>query len=369
MQTERHEVLERFGFARGTIDRLLSGLARSVPPVCPDPAAAAFENELFVSDWIDCCLEARRRGAVPALQDFLFELNFPIAGGISGSPEYQSLALAGHRSLEEVRRHITVACPTWEEPDGMRVFLHDTGAGLLPVIHAASRTDFVTLVRAIVHRNEPVPIPRSMGSNFINGYTNRRRYLRVREALVRGVLGPESRNPQLWRDKLLLLTSGPYSGISPETMGLDPSEWNRRSTAIRLHHESCHYIARRLFPELKFGIQDELVADFVGLTEATGRFRAADFLHFMGLENHPECRADGRLKTYDRKLMQEPEASEAIARLLVAAAGTLEEFFSTWEVVRYHREKLRIVASLTHLPLELLADASAGSRLQQLFPG
>jgi hypothetical protein len=369
MPADRRRALESLGLPAGVIDPLITELGRTLPATCPDPAILALGNELFVPDWIDCCLDARRRGALPALQDRLFELSFPIAGGISGTPEYQSLALAGSRSLEEVRTTLPLEGPRWESPDSLRVFLHDTGAGLLPVIHAGARADFVTLVRAIGHRNEPVAIPASMGSNFVNGYVNRRRYLRVREALAAGVLAPESRDPQLWKDKFLLLASGPYSGVFAESTGLTPAEWIERSTTLRLHHESCHYLVRRLFPKLVFGIQDELVADFAGLMAATGSFRAPDFLLFMGLERFPEFRPGGRMANYHRKLTADAELGHAVARLLVEAARNLEAYFSPWDDARYRRERLRVLAVLTFLPLERLAGPDAAAALDECLAG
>lgn len=367
MHTERQAVLRHFGFSPRVVERLMEGLARDVPPVCPDPALVVPGNELFVPDWIACCLDARRRGAVPALRDVLFELNFPIAGGVSGTLEYQSLALAGGSGLEDVRKSLTLPGPEWEAPERMRVFMHDTGAGLLPVIHAAARADFVTLVRAIVHRNEPAPVPASMGSSFINGYNNRTRYLRVREALAAGVMKPEARNPQLWKDRLLLLASGPYSGVGADKMGLEPDEWVERSTTLRLHHESCHYVVRRLFPKLKFGLQDELIADFAGLMGATGEFRAKDFLLFMGLERYPEYRPGGRLENYPRECGGDAETLNAAGRLLVEAAESLERFFASWDPLRFIVEKARVLAVLTFLPLEALAAPDASATLRRML--
>ncbi len=359
MSADRRALLASFGFSTSLVDRLLPALARELPPLCPDPAQVSLGNELFVPDWIGACVAAHQKGSVPALQDVIFELNFPIAGGISGSAEYQNLALAGSQSLADVRGRINLTGPAWEAPDALRLFMHDTGAGLLPVVHAAARADFVTLVRAIVHKNEPAAIPGSMGSSFINGYNNRSRYLRVREALACGALTAEMRNPQLWKDKLLLLTSGPYSGVSAARMALDHAVWIDRSTAIRLDHESCHYAIRRLFPRLKFGLQDELVADFAGLFGATGSFRAADFLLFMGLEDFPTYRPGGRFENYHKELTADPEAASAVARLLVDAARNLETFFTGWDLLRYDVARLRLLATLTHLPLEALAAPSA----------
>src|SRR6478735_2323128 len=159
MQTGRSATLQRFGFDPETVDQVLRALTRELPEVCPDPSQVSLGNEIFVPDWIGCCLEACRRGPVEALRGMLFELNFPIAAVISGTPEYQNLALAGSSGLEDVRGTLPPQGPAWSEPDKIRIFMHDSGAGLLPVIHAANHADFAILLQAIVHRNEPVPVP------------------------------------------------------------------------------------------------------------------------------------------------------------------------------------------------------------------
>ncbi|MES2708566.1 MAG: hypothetical protein V4726_18375 [Verrucomicrobiota bacterium] len=367
MHSRRPAVLQHFGFSAETRERLLAALSRDLPAVCPDPARTPLGNELFVPDWITCCVDAHRRGPVAALRDMLFELNFPIMAGISGTPEYQNLALAGSLSLEDVRKDLTLAGPAWTAPDRIRVFMHDCGAGLLPVIHAATHADFVILLQAIVHRNEPAAVPLSMGSSFINGYCNRNRYLRIREALALGVIAPEARNPQLWKDKMLVLASGPYSGVSASAAGLGHDVWMERSTRLRIHHEACHYLNRRLFPKLRFGLQDELIADFAGLMETAGGFKAADFLLFMGLERFPEYRSGGRLENYPRELGGSAEAVHAVARLLVEAAVNLENFFSGWDTVRWVINKLQVLATLTWLPLEVLAGPDAGGILKGIL--
>lgn len=367
MHSYRSAILRQFDFPEETVARLLTGLARDLPEECPDPTRLHLGNELFVQDWIGCCIDAQQRGAVTALRDVLVELNFPIQAGIGGTAEYQSLTLAGGRSLKEIRKTLTLGDPVWHAPDRMKVFMHDSGTGMLPVIHAAAHADFATLVQAIVHRNEPVPVPASMGSSFINGYRNRSRYLRVREALALNLMQPEARDPLLWKDKFLLLTSGPYSGVSSSVMGMDHTPWIARSTEIRLHHESSHYTVRRLFPKMKFGLQDELVADFAGLKGAFGTFRAKDFLEFMGLENFPDCRPGGRMENYARELCRDTPSAHAAGRLLVEAARNLESFFASWSDVRYSVEKLRVLAVLTWLPLETLAGPDSDAVLSGLL--
>jgi len=368
MRDERRRLLEQGGASSDTVDRVLQALGRPLPTDCPDPSHLPPGSEVFVPDWITCAVDAHRRGAVAALRDMAVELNFPIAAGLRDTPEYRRLCLDTDTATAELPRGRTDGGPAWEAPERIRLFLHDTGAGLLPVIEAPARADFLILVRALGHRNEPVPVPDSMGANFLNGYANRRRFLAVREARAAGVLHQEPPDSALWKDRLLLLSAGAYSGVPTATMEVSETEWLHRSRTIRLHHESCHVMVRRLFPTLVFGIQDELVADFAGLMEAAGTFRASEFLAFMGLEHFPSYRTGGRFENYLRRLDGHPEAIQVVQRLLVGAAQAVEAFFACWDCTGFRRDKIRVLSALTYLPLEVLAGPEAATRLSRLLP-
>ena len=353
MSTEkRKSILEHFGFSHAAAEFLLGALHRDVPSYCPEARHCLFTSEIFVPEWIALADEAQRAGVVDTIGSMLFELHFPIQSGVSSRPDYQELALADGRPLRDVRPQLPGGL-TWQKPDAMRLFLTDSGVGLLPVILTASREDFVTLIQAIVHHNEPRSVPASMGSCFINGYVNRGRLLRIRHAIATGAFQPEMRDPQLWRDKFIIISPGPYSGVPADAFGLSAEAWSETSIRIRIAHESCHYAVRRLFPRLKFGIQDELVADLVGLVEAYGEFKALPFLTFMGLENFPNYRSGGRLENYQKDLQF--DAFNAAARLLREAAFNLQSFFHGWTTSRWEKNKQQVISALSYLSLEELA--------------
>ena len=354
-ESDRRHVLESFGFSRPTCEMLLTVLHRDVPALLPPIDRAMLGSEIFVPDWMTVAESSRERGVLPALGEVVFELNFPIVEGTSATPLYQELALAGGKSLDDVRDRLPGDGPKWEHPGDLKLFMHDTGAGLIPIVLTGGRADFVTLIQAIIHHNEPKPVPASMGSVFINGYPNRRRYVQVRRGLAAGVLAAEMRDPQLWRDKFIVISPGPYSGVPAEKIGFASEGWRDISIGIRVDHECTHYLARRLFPRLKFGLQDELIADFVGLMSAIGRFSANVFLNFMGLENFPDYRKGGRFENYQKELQVSPEAFQAVGRLLVEGARRLEEQFAGWSPARWDSEKVRVVAALTHASIEELA--------------
>ena len=88
------------------------------------------------------------------------QLRFPIEPGVSESPAYRAATRRGiwpapeSRGLELTR------------PAELRLFLAETPVGRVPVILATAREDFVALVRALGHKNEPWPIPDAVGATI-----------------------------------------------------------------------------------------------------------------------------------------------------------------------------------------------------------
>jgi hypothetical protein len=95
-----------------------------------------------------------------------------------------------------------------------------------------------------------------------------------------------------------------------------------------LHHEATHYFTRRAFGSMRNNLLDELVADYIGLVAATGRYDADVFLRFMGLENHLQYRPGGRLENYRGRPPLGDDAFGVLQRSVVCAAQAIEQFHS-----------------------------------------
>jgi len=120
---------------------------------------------------------------------------------------------------------------------------------------------------------------------------------------------------ELYQDRFLILSTGPYSDVAAREIGLSGPDWRRISTKIRLEHECTHYFTLRVFGSMRNNLLDELIADYMGITAAAGRYRSDWFLRFMGLESFPVYREGGRLQNY----RGEPPLSEGA----FGALGTL----------------------------------------------
>ena len=220
-------------------------------------------------------------------------------------------------------------------PDAVRIEIHPTPAGRLPAIIAPHRGDFELLVQALTKRNEPVPVPVSLGACMVAGYTNVERLRRWKEEWWSGQPFPTESGWRRelealpWRrarcrDRFVIASTTPYSAVAADRLVLAEDRWERLSLAIRIEHESMHYFTRRVFGSMKNRLLDELIADYAGhLSRATGRFRADWALRFLGLESYPDYRPGGRLECYRGDPPLSDGAFRILQRLVKRAAENL----------------------------------------------
>ena len=363
--TDRTSVLRALGATRAECSELLSynenhfepaGLERSGPlPLADEP---------FVATWERYAREAEREGAWSVLRKALVQLRFPVRGGMSREPAYEA---ATRRPAPVSDR---VAPLRLQRPDGLRIDIHATPAGRLPVLIAACRKDFESLVQALTKRNEPVPVPASVGACMVAGYTNVERLRRLKdrwwttqpfptEAGWRRKLRELLPNEGLYRDRFVIASTTPYSAVPARRLGLDPRMWEQLSLAIRIEHESMHYFTRRVFGSMKNRLLDELIADYAGIVRATGRFRGDWALRFLGLESYPDYRAGGRLEHYRGNPPLSDGAFRILQCLVKRAVENLEVWSATVEDATRLDSPIRTVVALTRLTLEHLAATDA----------
>ncbi len=290
-------------------------------------------DEPFVTFWQERVRESRTRGAFAVLRDHLPQLRFPIREGISETEAYRAATRRGTPAEARPEEELKL-----EHPEAIELVLHESPAGRIPLLIARRREEFAALIRALTRRNEPVPVPPSQGALMVSGYNNwsrigelRRRWeatdLAEREtATWAEELQRIQSHKELYQDRFILLSDGPYSAVPASEMGLGEEEWREISLAIRRDHECAHYFTRRLFGSMRNNALDELIADYAGMVGAVGRFRAGWFLRFVGLEDFPRYRAGARLDLYRGDPPLSDGAFRVLQELLVAAAGNLERF-------------------------------------------
>jgi hypothetical protein len=369
---QRMDLLASYGATGSEIEELLAYDRNAfdehrtdAPPVLPLPA------ESHVAAWERYALEAAETGAFAALQRRLVQLRFPIREGISQTEAYRAATLRGAPTEGMTEASGLVLT----RPDELRLIVHPNPAGPIPVLIPGGRTDFVALVRALTMRNEPGPVPGSMGACMVSGLNNWDRILEHRrrweaEGGDRSDTGwrEEFRrlvpHKELYQDRLLILSDGPYSNVSAGEMGLTEQEWRRTSTTIRLEHECTHYFTLRVFGSMRNNLLDELIADYAGIT-AVGPYRADWFLRFMGLEAFPAYREGGRLQNYRGEPPLSDGAFRALQGLVKDAAENLGnlDLDPAYQPGREMEDRAGTLLALTGFRLEELAVPEAPGRI------
>ena len=105
-------------------------------------------------------------------------------------------------------------------------------------------------------------------------------------------------NTHLYKDKIILLSTKPYSNVDAEKLNLNKDEWQKISLHIRLEHECVHLYTLKKYGSATNNLHDELIADYIGIIASAGSYQKKWMLSFMGLENFPEYRKGARLENY-----------------------------------------------------------------------
>jgi hypothetical protein len=281
----------------------------------PDELALPLPDERFVAVWQEFSARCARDGSIAFLAQHLPQLRFPVVEGVSSTPDYLAATRKGVQT--PFKCHLRA-------PERCRIVIHPTAAGHIPLIITEVREDFVYLVQSLTKRNEPVPIPASMGACMVAGYNN---WYRV-EMLRRQGWDMQRIIPQkdLYQDRFIILSDGPYSNVAAADLGLEEIEWRNASLVIRREHECAHYFTRRVFSSMRNNLLDEMIADYCGIVAACGAFRKDWFLAFLGLSDYPLYREGSRLENYRGDPPLSDGAFAVLQRLVYEAAGHLESF-------------------------------------------
>jgi hypothetical protein len=362
-------VLAGHGAGAACAERLLEYNQTPFDPARLEGHTWPMADEAHLSAWDEYARDADSVGAIPALRARLVQLHFPVEAGISATDPYRAATRKGMLPAEGGTG------PALVGPAGVHLSIHPTLAGRIPVLVASERADFVTLVRVFSARNEPIPVPESMGACIVTGLNNWDRVRRHRAAFeaARGAPADEAEwtaefranlapHPALYQDRLIVLSAGPYSGVPAADLGQDEGAWRARSLAIRREHECTHYLTYRAFGRMRNNALDELLADFAALVLVDGRYEAGLALRFFGLEDHPRWRESGRLLSYLGDPPLDADATAVLRALLVEAARNLEAFAAA-HPPHGRSGVARLTLALAGLTLEELASPDMAARV------
>ena len=193
----------------------------------------------------------------------------------------------------------------------------DTPAGTVEVLTLADRTDFEHCIRALAHRCENVALPPTMGASTISGLINwekirdhRKEYLASGGDDWDAEFARFTADRNNYRDTVIVLSSGNYSALSADDAGYESKKWLSLSHEIRKYHELAHFTSRRLFPDNRDAVRDEVLADMNGVIGALGHYDAELEGKFLGIRGG-EYIPGGRLENY----VPSEELGEAVKRV------------------------------------------------------
>ncbi len=373
----RADVLKRNGASTpGIVEELL---AYNTKPFPPEAAAARpvfpLPDEAHLDAWRGYDTESKSSDIFTALKRHFIQLRFPIRAGISEEDGYKQ---ATRRGIFEAADAYAADALTLERPDLLELSIHPTIAGHVPLIIVGHRGDFVKLVQAFSERNEPKVVLDSMGACIVKGLNNWSRIHVRRDEWKRaaGAAGTDDGwaaefqklipHKELYQDRFIILSRGPYSAIAARDVGMEEGEWLERSLAIRREHELTHYFTHRAFGTIRNNVFDELIADFVGLARAFGQYRSDLALRFLGLEAYPAFRPGGRLEVYRGKPPLSDDAWAVARTLAVHGARNLDAFAKDQP---QHLESLGTLGALTFalttLTLEELASPDMAAAVRE----
>lgn len=262
----------------------------------------SMEMHPAVRRWNERLAEARESGLAPwrLVWESFPALQFPITEGTAEDPDYQAAKRRG-------RFPARPAIPVWADEGSIEVQIIGRGPISIPVVGAGAREDFVCLWRCLGKQNRPQPIPSNQGAVYFNGLINWSELNRHLDQ-VRKEKGEEERSLEWrrllaekggrFREALILVSSGDYSGVAAAEMDLDPGEWRRISLELRKVHEWVHHALRQARGFVSNTLTEEIVADAIALKEVVGRKGLAKLPVVLGLDRAGSLAAPGRFVHY-----------------------------------------------------------------------
>lgn len=135
----------------------------------------------------------------------------------------------------------------FRSPDTLKIEMYDSEAGMIPIIDVYDTSDFEQLVTNIAYKGIRPENIFQTGASFISGKTTR----------------------------FIILSSKPYSNVPASELGLsDDEDWLKKSVTLRRGHECTHYFTMQTYGIANNILHDEIMADFIGMYEAFGFYKA-----------------------------------------------------------------------------------------------
>ena len=373
MSTEsyKHNILRNYTSDSAVIDELITYTHNKFTEHRKDDSIAVINRHL--SSFSDNLLDASEFSSVfEALKTNWVKFHFPIQKGISTHAEYKQVTLKGV-TVEE----LTIASGLQlKAPEKLELSTYNSIAGSIALLIVPCDEDFKTIIRALCHQNEPAEIPDSMGAAMIKGIINWNRILSLKEdwrkTNTTGSWGEYFKNhilpyPDLYKDKVIVLSTKPYSNVKAEEFNLNEKDWIKHSINIRLFHECFHLFSLKQYGAMANNMHDELIADYYGIRSSIGSFNKEWLLKFIGLENYPSYRTGARLENYLGNPALSEEAFKILQTILKKAIDNLYVFDQTLGTTLSDTEMILILKTLCSIDLLTLSSTNGAELLASKY--
>ncbi len=180
----------------------------------------------------------------------------------------------------------------FRSPEKVKIAMYDSFCGEIMIVSIADTQDFENFITNAVYRGVRPDDLSETGAAFISGK----------------------------KIRFIALSAKPYSNVPAEEIGLSDEDWAQKSLILRRGHECTHYYTKCVYGRSENNLHDELMADFFGVYEAFGYFRAELMLRFFGLEGS----SGNRLKFYTGSLCE--NTRRAVYEAARTCALNLEEW-------------------------------------------
>lgn len=367
-EASRRQRLQTLGVEGETLTELVAFTANPYAIWSEAPPSLPLADEVQTEAWSAYEAEAIEEGAAGAavvLRRRLVQLAFPIGSGVSQTPEYRASV---------VRSAPPPPGPgvEFDDPTGIELRLHPSPAGRVPVISARRRSDFESLVRALMGRSEPIEVPPEMGACLVRGLINQDRVRRYRSAWAAARGGDnevawsrEMKNlaprKELYQDRLILLSEGNYSAVDASEVGVDEETWRSESLSLRRDHECFHYLTSRLSGIVRSHTLDEVCADLAGMLATRFGYRSDHALRFLGLDRWPEERPGARINLYLGDASLSPASRQLLLKLVVRSVATIERALVEVPTMNESSSRASLLLAVASCGLVELGGADRGS--------
>lgn len=331
---------------------------------CP---GALFADEPYIQSWS----AYDRANAFELLTTCYPQLGFPIEDGINKTQPYIDAVLKGKTQGVTSINKLGLT-----HPESIQIELYKSMAGSVLVVYVSDVQDFEKITQCLLHKNNPVPIPKSMGAFLANGVVN---WSRLNTLKANWVPGNSTETwsqafsktilpaPGLYKDKIMVLSRKPYSNVAADALNLDQEEWLTHSLTIRLEHECTHLYTLKRYGCAANNLHDELIADYAGISRALGKYSREWMLAFMGLENYPMYRKGARLENYVGNASLSTEEFRQLTGVVKSAIETIARFDTALGRIDTEADQLARIDALCLTDLLTTASANGLNALVETY--